>query len=163
QAELWAPLVLDARTADKGASLRVFARLKADVSLLRARAEMSGLTATIEQANGSPASGATITPLLDVLVRDVKAALLVLLAASALVRGAAGPHVADLPLARAAGRPRALPVRTALGASRARVVSPPVSEVLVLAGAGAGAGLALTYRLVQKLMVFAPPTLARIV
>src|SRR5262245_20703262 len=162
QAELWAPLVLDARKADKGASLRVFARLKADVSLPRARAEMSELTAAIEHANGSLASGATITPLLDVVVGEVKAALLVLLAASGLVLVIAGTNVAHLQLVRAAGRERELAVRTALGASRIRVVRQLVSEGLVLAAAGAGAGLALTFGMVRTLIVLAPPSLPRI-
>jgi putative ABC transport system permease protein len=162
KAELWAPLVLDARIADKGASLRVFARLKADESLPRARAAMSELTAAIEQVSGSPASAVTVTPLLDMVVGEVKAALLILLAASGLVLVIAGTNVAHLQLVRAAGRERELAVRAALGASRVRVVRQLVTEGLVLAAAGAAAGLALTYGTVRMLVALAPPSLPRI-
>ncbi len=162
KAEVWTPLVLDARKADNGESLRVFARLKPDMSLPRARAEMSELTAALDRANGRPATGVTLTPLLDVVVGDVKPALLVLLAASGLVLVIAGTNVAHLQLVRAAGRERELAVRTALGASRVRVVRQLVTEGLVLAAAAAASGLALTYATVRMLVAVAPPSLPRI-
>jgi putative ABC transport system permease protein len=70
--------------------------------------------------------------------------------------------VAHLQLVRAAGRERELAVRTALGASRVRVVRQLATEGCVLAAAGAAAGLALTYATVRMLAALAPPSLPRI-
>jgi putative ABC transport system permease protein len=104
----------------------------------------------------------TVTPLLDVVVGDVKPALFVLLAASVLVLVIAGTNVAHLQLVRAAGRERELAVRTAIGASRARIVRQLVTEGIVLSAAGAAAGLAVTRGLVRLLIALAPPSLPRI-
>jgi len=161
-ADVWAPLVLDSRRADTGASLRVFARLQSAVALPRAAAEMNEVTAVIDREQGHTVAGAEVIPLLDVVVGGVRPALLVLLAASGLVLVIAGTNVAHLQLVRAASRERELAVRSALGASRPRVVRQLLTESLVLGAAGAAAGLVFTFAAVRILIALAPASLPRI-
>jgi predicted permease len=162
KAQLWAPLVLDARQADNGASLRVFARLGRDVTLARARGEMTALTSALEREQGSPPQPVTLTPLHEMVVGDVKPALLILLGATALVLLIACANVAHLQLVRGAGRERELAVRTALGASRACVVRQLLTESAILCCGGVAAGLVVAYEGVRVIVAMAPPELPRI-
>ena len=162
KAELWAPMVLDARKADTGASLRIFARLGANVTVPRARAEMTALAAALEQKPAGEDPRVNVTPLHERVVGDVRSSLLVLLAATVFVLLIACANVAHLPLVRAATREREIALRTALGASRARVVRQLLTESAILCAAGAAAGLMLGYAGVRVLVSLAPPNLPRV-
>src|SRR6266508_1038580 len=162
KAQLWVPLVLDARTGDKGGLLRIFARLKPDMTLARARAEMTALTAALDEEQGAPNVGATITPLHDMVAGDVKPALFVLLTATGLVLLIACANVAHLQLVRGAGRARELAVRTALGASRSRLVRQLLTESAILCPVGAGAGVHIAHEGLRVLVALAPSDLPRI-
>src|SRR5438445_4921645 len=86
KAQLWAPLALDARKADRlAASMRVFARLRSDVTIDRARFEMAATGARIEKAFPGTSPSVTVVPLQDRVVGDVRAALIILMAAVGLV------------------------------------------------------------------------------
>jgi putative ABC transport system permease protein len=161
KAELWAPLVLDARKADTGASLRIFARLNPDVTVARARAEMTALEAALDRNSGTRPQ-VSVTPLHERVVGDVRSALLILLAATVFVLLIACANVAHLQLVRAATREREIALRTALGASRARVVRQLLTESAMLCAAGAAAGLLLGYAGVHLLVSLAPPNLPRV-
>jgi predicted permease len=162
KAQLWAPLSLDGRQADNGGSLRVFARLGRDVTLDRARAEMTALTAAVERERGRSEEPLMVTPLHEMVVGDVKPALLILLGATALVLLIACANVAHLQLVRGAGRERELAVCTALGASRVRVVQQLLTESALLCCGGIAAGLAVAYAGVRVIVAMAPPELPRI-
>jgi len=138
-------------------------RLKPDVALDAAGADMTALAARIEQENPESNRGWTVTVegLKDVLVGDTRSALLVLLTATGLVLLIACANVANLLLSRSEVRAREIAVRTAFGAGRARLVRQLLTESLLLSGLGAVAGVALAWLGVRGLLAIAPVTLPR--
>ncbi|HEY2014962.1 MAG TPA: ABC transporter permease, partial [Bryobacteraceae bacterium] len=157
KAELWVPLVFPPqRLNDRGGrSLRVFARLKDGVSLQQASAEMSTIARRIEQAypQSNTDTGARIVPLTDVVVGQVRPALMVLLGAVAFLLLIACANVANLLLGRATGRQKEIALRLALGAGRWRLVRQLLVESVILSAAGGVLGLVLAWWSVHLLSV----------
>jgi putative ABC transport system permease protein len=105
---------------------------------------------------------ATLMPLQQRTVGGVRTALLVLLAAVGFIVLIAGANVGNLLLMRAAGRRREIAVRTALGATRRRVIAQMLVESIVLALGGAMAGVALGAFGVRLLRAALPPDTPRL-
>jgi putative ABC transport system permease protein len=131
--------------------LRVFGRLKPGVSIEQARQSMAGLAAGI--ATISPETnkgwGITIEPLRDFIVgKDIRTMSLVLAGVVGFILLLACVNVANLMLARGAGRTREMAVRASLGAGSARLVRQLLTESMVLALTGGAGGVALAWALI---------------
>jgi putative ABC transport system permease protein len=143
--ELWMPLADDAALRDReNHSVLVFARLAPNVSMEQAQRELDGITSQLarEHPDTNTGWGARILPLYPGReVRDIRPALIVLLAASGLVLLIASVNVANLLLGRAIARRHEMVIRTAIGASRWRLIRQMLTESLTLGIAGGAAGV----------------------
>jgi putative ABC transport system permease protein len=144
--DIWAPNPMEGLPAAlprANHELTVYARLKDGVSLEQARTEMDRVGKLLEQQH--PATnrghGGWAASLEDRLKTPVRRSLLLLLGAVAFVLLIACVNVANILLAKAAGRRREMAVRAAVGAGRTRLAGQMLTESLVLALLGGAAGL----------------------
>ena len=144
-ADIWLPLALtpEQRAVRGNHNYLVIARLKRDVDLRRAQADLTAISKRLEQQYpvDDKGWGAVVLPLQQALVGDVKRPLLVLLGAVACVLLIACANLANLLLARVLGRGREIAIRAAVGASRARIVQQLLVESALLGLAGGAVGL----------------------
>jgi putative ABC transport system permease protein len=163
--DIWKPAVLDKQKSQRGSNyLKVIGRLKDGVSESQAEAQMNQIASALAQqypANDSNLS-VKIVPILEEQVRNLRGVLLILLGAVAFVLLIACANVANLSLARAAARSREFAIRTALGASRLRIVRQLLTESTILALAGGSLGILLSIVGTKLLVSIAPAGLPRI-
>jgi predicted permease len=143
--------------------LRVVGRLADGVSIEAAGAEMAAIAARLARAYPDQNAGRStrVQPLAEAMVGDFRRELYVLLAAVVAVTLVGCANVSGLLLARARARAREVAIRRALGAGRAGIAAPLLTEVLLLAAAGAGAGMLLASWGVQGLLRLSPAALPR--
>lgn len=152
--EVWTPLHFDRDSPMRSNTMAVIGRLKAQVTLAEARQEMAMVSRRLESAYPDLDRGwsAVVTPLEEYGVGKARSTIAALLAAVGMVLLIACVNVANLLLARAEVRYKEVAIRTALGASRGRLIRQLLTETMVLASAGAVAGLGLGYGGVRLLI-----------
>jgi putative ABC transport system permease protein len=144
------------------------ARLRPGASIEQARGELGSLTAVLAERYPAVMRGLAqqltlpISPFAEEVVGGSRRMLLVLMGAVGIVLLIGCADVANLMLTRAGSRQRELAIRSALGASPARVVRQLLTEGFVLAAIGGAAGLLLAYWTLQALLAFAGNTLPRV-
>jgi len=175
-AELWVPLQVRAPGPDtplcytnRGSHcLYAVGRLKPGASIAQARGEMKAIAADLERQypDSNRGQGANVTTLSEAIVGKVRPILLALLGGAGLLLAIACVNVSSLLLVRSENRRREVALRSALGASRGRLLRQFVTESLLLVALGgllgvaaADAGLQVLYRLIPKDMLTSMPFL----
>jgi predicted permease len=174
--DLWVPLTTDALLRSgldqasrlDSLSLHLMGRLRAGIIRAQAQADLDTIGRQLHRAAGEDDRGQavtvyTATTLHPEIATPAAAFTAVLLVAAGLLLLIVCVNLANLVLARAAGRGLELALRQSLGAGRGRLVRQLLTETLMLAVTGAGAGLAVAWwstRLLSAIHVPAPVPIA---
>jgi len=169
QADILLPLPLPADAAQNRdhEDYNIIGKLKPGVSTAQAQAEMDTITARLRHDHPQtypPNGGLTfgIVPLLEQVVGDARPALFVLLGAVGFVLVIACANVANLLLARAVARQKEIAIRTAMGASRWRIVQQLLTESVLLSLAGGALGVLLAFWSLHWIQILGPKSVPRI-
>jgi putative ABC transport system permease protein len=162
--QIWTPAAINpAEEPRDNRSYSALGRLKPGVKLEQAQSQISAINAQLTQAFPDTNKGwdAHLALLHERLVRSVRPSLLLLLGAVGFVLLIACANVANLLLARAAARQKEVAIRTALGASRGRIMRQMLTESILLSTIGGALGLMLSFWLIKLLISISPPDLPR--
>jgi putative ABC transport system permease protein len=158
--KIWAPVSIDPDQSlgRHRRNRQVYARLKPNVTLEAAQAEMNSIAGRLAEQYPTENAGwrVSVTRLQDNEVKGIRPALLIFLGATALVLLIACANVANLMLARSAARRKEFAIRLSLGAGRLQVVRQLLTESVLLALLGGAAGLLLAFWLVDFFVAISP-------
>ena len=157
QSDLWVPLGYR-EDPSHTAGIYVPARLKPGVTLAQANTELNAMAARLWQANPTPdtPTGAKVARLQQEMLGRLTGVLYALAAAALLVLLIAIANVSNLLLAQSLERQTEAAVRTALGASRARLLRQFLTYGVLLSGVGGVIGVLLTFWSVSPLVALSP-------
>ena len=164
-ADLYLPFQADPNSTNQGHYFRVAARLKPGISLGAAKADLNLAGQEFKRLYPNalgPNNTFSVEPMQQLTVRNVRAALYVLLGAVACVLLIACANVANLLLARATGRSREIAIRSALGAGRSRIIRQLLTESVLLSLVGGVLGLVIGVTGVRALLAINPGNIPRI-
>ncbi|HTC75981.1 MAG TPA: ABC transporter permease [Edaphobacter sp.] len=165
-AQLWVPLALTPKEASVRGNhnLLSIARLKPGVTLSQAQTEMNTISQRLEESypEDDKGWGANLNSMREETVGDVRPALLMILGAVAFVLLIACANVANLILARTFARRKEIAIRTAMGATRARIVQQLLGESIIISLCGGALGLVAANYGIQLLIKFFADKLPRI-
>ncbi|MBC8218422.1 MAG: ABC transporter permease [Planctomycetes bacterium] len=163
---VWKPLALTAEEAQSRFNYfnaKIFGHLKSGVTLEQAEAELNVISSQLSEAHERRSQREfRLTVLRERLVADVRSSLWMLFGTLGFVLLIACTNVANMLLARSAGREREIAVRAALGAGRLRLVRQCVTESLMLSIAGGLGALLLAFSLLEVMRVFLPSDMPRV-
>ncbi len=164
--DMWIASRVDFQNANRNNVLfRVIGRLKPDVSIDRADAQVENIAADLRQHFPIKQTSGLhfhVVPMHEDLVRDVRPAILTLMVAVFVVLLIACANVANLLVVRASSRSRELAIRAAIGGTRWRLVRQLLAESLLLALMGTALGLLLARVGIRALIALAPANLPRL-
>jgi len=161
---IWTPLQLPTASRDPSGVLQCIGRLKRDVTTQQAAAQLTmiGRQGSVDLHPVFPHDGvADLLPLQQRITGDTRPTLLLLFGAVSFVLLIACANAANLLLARMGSRAREIGVRSALGASRMRIVRQILTESLLLASIGGALGLVIAWLCNRLLVAAAPLAIAR--
>ena len=165
EADLWVPFQFEPNSTNQGHFFQAAGMLRPGITVAQANAQMKLAWAEYKRKfpeAADPQGGFQVEPLRDSIVGDVRKSLLVLLGAVGLVLLIACANVANLLLVRATGRKREFAIRSALGASRTRIIQQLLTESVLLAVTGGVLGLGLGFLGVKALLAVSPAGLPRV-
>ena len=164
QADLWLPFQIDPASSDGNVSFYVTGLLQPGVTVAQANAQLQAVAHEFRREFPSLAwvSHFRVGPLLDSIIGDARNSLRMIMGAVGLVLLIACANVANLLLVRATVRKREFAIRSALGASRARIVCQLLTESVMLSLAGGILGTALGVAGMRALLAVSPAGLPRI-
>ena len=162
--DVYSPLVFtaDELTGRRSHTLSVIGRLKPDVTVDTATADVRAIAQRIFPTDRASNPDVTVAGAHDVLVENARLGLIVLFGAVGFVLLIACANVASLLLVRGSVRRREVAMRAALGAGRGRLVRQLLTESVLLAIIGAAAGVVIARSLLLVLARIHPPNLPRI-
>jgi predicted permease len=169
EAEILLPLPVPAIAAQNRdhEDYNIIGKLKPGISVQEAQAEMDTITAHLRHEYPEvypPNGGLTfrIVPLLEQVVGDVRHTLYLLLGAVGFVLLIACVNLANLQLSRAVARQKEMAVRSAVGASRLRIVRQLLTENMLLAFAGGVLGIAFAFLALRCVRLLGPQSVPRL-
>jgi predicted permease len=164
-AEVYAPLAItpELSRSRQSHSYYVIGRLKSGASVQSAQSDVDTITARLamQYPESNTGLGATVYPIVKDTVRTYDTALWIMMGAVGFVLLIACANVANLMLARASGRQKEIALRTALGASRWRIIRQLLTESLIVALIGGAVGVLVAFWGIDLLRVSNPADAAR--
>jgi predicted permease len=164
-AQIWIPMVLTSSEASVRGEHHFLgvARLKPGVTMEQAQAEMNTISERLAQAypEDDKGWGAVINPLREETVGSIRPALLMMLGAVGFVLLIACANVANLVLARTFARRKEIAIRTAMGATRSRVIGQLLLETVLLSLIGGALGLVAAHFGIELLLKYFADRLPR--